>query len=109
MTTPLSQQLKQPLLSKNDFHEQMDYWTKFTNIKSQNHHIYSSQNQKYNQILNIPMIIISAITGTVVLSLLESLTPNMGLVVGILNVAVSVMGCIKSFMAFDKKHASHND
>mgnify|MGYP007063386318 CR=1 FL=1 len=96
-------------IEKKDFDDQIDYWSKFTTLKSTNHRVYARSNMKKNQWLNIPVIVINAITGTVVLSLLDSLNTNTGLVVGILNVGVGVMGLIKNFMKYEKKFNSHND
>ena len=61
-------------ITKNEFNDQIDYWSRYASLKSQNHRIVALKNSKSNQLLNIPVIIINAVTGTVVLSLINSIT-----------------------------------
>ena len=98
------------MINQETFKKQMEYWVNFSILKSKKHQIAASKNNKLSQVLGLPTVLITTITGTAVLSNSggESST-TWSMTIGILNILAGALSAARNYMGFERNHSLHHE
>lgn len=98
------------MINHETFKKQMEYWVNFSILKSKKHQIAASKNNLFSQVLGLPTVLITTITGTAVLSNSsgESST-TWSMTIGILNIVAGALSAARNYMGFERKHSLHHE